>query len=208
MRKKFLSLTLLLSSCFLASCELIEGWPNNINIPTGQGGGGAAPVPPSAPAPSLVIENGSLAGFTVHAPEARMNDPRAGLPSYVYLQIRKDAVALPGPTIDDASYSLYFLDAPSITTERNYLPRGMKVRVNSRLEYVVDINDFEGEVSLARVELRKVAGGETGDTIETRFIFAARGEGVGPGVAHAIQIRAVVDGVSGRATRPVAIEAR
>jgi hypothetical protein len=64
-----------------------------------------------------------------------------------------------------------------------YSAEGYRVVVNPSLAYEVAIDDFEYEVTLARVELCPTDG-----VIESWFVFV--GDAGAGGVAHAITIRA------------------
>ena len=177
----------------IGACDLIDHLPPP---PYGGGGGGGAG------GQALVIDHEPLTGFTVYEADARRNDPRAGEPSYVYLQAGVDAVRLPGPVVRDVTpSSLFVLENPGVVEDAT----GFTVTVNGRLGYRVAIDDFEDEISLARVELVR-----RGDVITSSFIFPGRaGEPYGGGVAHGLTIQAVVYGAAaGLPTGPVTVEAR
>ena len=175
-----------------ASCDLIDHLPRPPYGGGGTGGSGGS---------ALIIDHESLAGFTVSDAEALRNNPLAGEPEYVFLLAGRDAVRLPGPKVPEGvAPSLFVLEQPGVVEDED----GFTVTVNRRLSYRVAIDDFENEISLARVELVK-----TGDVISSSFIFPGRAAPpYGGGVAHGLTIAAVVDGVAGPGTIPVTVEAR
>ena len=178
----------------LGSCDLIDHLPPP---PYGGHGGGSG----GSGGATLVINHQPLTGFTVSEADARRKDPRAGEPEYVYLQAGRDAVRLPGPAVPDVGApSLFTLESPGVVEDKG----GFTVTVNGRLGYRVAIDDFEQEISLARVELVR-----QGDVITSSFIFPGHaGAPYGGGVAHGLTIQAVVGGVAGAPTSPVTVEAR
>lgn len=197
----------------LSSCEIIENWP--IFPPHGGGSGGRGGPSGSGgnrgrgestfvePVGALVINAFPLAGFEIYEAEDRRGDPRAG-GDYIYLKNHVDAVALHALPVVDLAPSLWVLENAGIAHGSGRID----VQVNARLGYRVDITDFEGEVSLGRVYVERVSHLVGPATIESTFIFAARGEGLGGGVAHDVTIRALVNGVLQAGTPPVGIEAR
>jgi hypothetical protein len=182
----------------LCGCELIDNWPN---IPTHP-----EPGPGPGPGPSagaIFIDNGLTLDYTVYEPQEKQNNPAAGDPSYVYLAIGREAVRLGANPVQDKTPSLFYPDRAAITKTAV----GFVVRLNDRLSYVVEIDDFEGEVALSQVALRRVeAPGLT--NLESSFIFTAQGGCCGGGVAHSLTIRPVVDGVPGGRSTPYSIESR
>lgn len=167
----------------------------------------AEPTPPGDAGETLripVAGGPTDDGWTVWDPADRQNDPRAGEPWYVYLLIGVDAVALPGPVlaVDDATAAeLLTGDGESATwTVGDESYAGLTVRVNDRLGYRFDIDDFEDEVSPIRVDLTHEGG-----AIHSRFVFAADGT---DGVAHDAVARAILDGVESDPTDPWTLEAR
>lgn len=78
---------------------------------------------------------------------------------------------------------------------------GIAVTVNDRLRFERKIEDYEDEVMpLAQVELIELGG-----IIDSAFIMIANGR---DGVAHDIEISALIDGIPGEPTSPVTIEMR
>jgi hypothetical protein len=143
----------------------------------------------------------SLAGYTAFSPDQKMGNPSAGDPTNVYLRDGKDAVVLLGPPLPDGGAPLV-LRNPSIALAHaaGSPPTGYAVVVNDHLTYSVEIDDFEMEVVLARVDVCR-----TGGNLESRFYFAA--PALGNGVARMVTIRPVVDGVPAATTSaPVNIE--
>jgi hypothetical protein len=163
----------------------------------------AAESPDAGSVATLVIADpaASLDGYSRFVPDEKRNNPSAGDPSYVYLQRGTEAVVIAGPDVASAS-GLFTLVNPSIdligATESS--ADGYTVAVNSQLGYRVAIDDFEYEVTLARVELSEVS-----QVIQSRFVFSANS--TASGVAHDITITA-----SGAqplsATAPVTVEVR
>ena len=161
----------------------------------GSEGGGCAAL-------TVVDAAVSLDGYTRFSPDEKRNNPSAGDPSYVFLAAGSEAVVIPGPDVTSQP-GLFALDHPSIALvgDAGSGANGYAVTVNGRLGYRVTIADFEAEVSLARVELCEANG-----AIDGNFVFTGNA-GAG-GVAHAITIAAVVDGVTSPPATPVTVEVR
>lgn len=143
----------------------------------------------------------SLDGYSRFVPDEKRNNPSAGEPSYVYLHAGTEAVVIDGPDVARAD-GLFALMNPSIDLvgATDFSADGYTVTANSQLAYRVAIDDFEYEVTLARVELS-----DTGQAIQSRFIFSANP--TASGVAHDIAITAVgVPALS--AAQPVTVEVR
>jgi hypothetical protein len=144
----------------------------------------------------------SLEGFTIHQPEDRMSDPRAGEPEYVYLVADEDAVEMDGPTItqDDGLdvQSLFIVDDPRIV-DTMIRETPFEIILNDQLLYRVVIDDFEDEIDLAKVDLTLMDG-----EVRSEFVFV----GVGRGVAHDVTICAVVEDEIIRCSEPLSIESR
>lgn len=125
-----------------------------------------------------------LDGVALFQPAEKQGDPRAGRPSYVYLAAGKEGVILPGPTVTAADGLLITgTSSLSLVGAGQYSADGYHVVVNPSLAYDVAIDDFEYEVTLARVELCPKDG-----SIESWFIFV--GNPGASGVAHAITVGA------------------
>jgi hypothetical protein len=152
----------------------------------------------------VVLENGpgTLDGEQVYRAADRQGDPRAQDPAYVYLARGHDAVALAGPSFpadsalaqagDGAGFS--WADVAPLFTDV------MTVRVNARLAYSVSFDDYEDEVTLARVEVWS-----DNDRIVSCFIFASHD---GDGVVHDVTIAGKVDGAPRSRTGALSIEVR
>jgi hypothetical protein len=125
-----------------------------------------------------------LDGVALFQPAQKQGDPRAGEPWYVYLAAGTEGVILPGPTVTAADGLLVTgASSLSLVGARQYSADGYHVVVNPSLAYDVAIDDFEYEVTLARVELCPKDG-----SIESWFIFV--GNPGASGVAHTITVGA------------------
>ena len=147
----------------------------------------------------------SLHGYTIYKASEKVNDPRAQDPTFIYLIINQDAVRLTGPYLSVADAvnvnELFVVDNPKIQyiNRRPYSADGIRVTVNAHLVYELYATDYEYEVKLARVKLRKENG-----MLKTRFLFAATSDGV----AQDMQISVLVDGVKIRTATAFTIESR
>lgn len=147
-------------------------------------------------------------GYEVYDPDELRDDPRAGDPSYIFLDYGVDAVRLPGPAFAVAAEdldSLFVIEDPSVDSYQwgdELWEDGIAVTVNPRLRFELKIEDYEDEVTpLAEVSLI-----DTGDAIESEFVIIANGR---DGVAHNLEITAWIDGEqAGDPTPPVTIEMR
>lgn len=142
---------------------------------------------------SLLIAdpNAPIAGYDRFAPDEKRNNPSAGDPSYVYLHAGTEAVVIAGPDVASAG-GLFTLTNPGIDLigATDVSADGYTVTVNGQLGYRVAIDDFEYEVTLARVELSQVSQLQVeGQVIQSRFVFTANP--TASGVAHDIAITAV-----------------
>jgi hypothetical protein len=147
----------------------------------------------------------SLVGYLQMGPSAYLNDPRAGKPSYLYLDGGKDALILPGfpVTYEAASVDVSAAKLTTCVGQASGCPEGYRVQVNERLSYQIKISDWEEEIALGQVDLCLNNG-----TLTTEFVFAGLGVYLGGGVAHDVTITPILDGVSGTPTAPVTIECR
>ena len=143
----------------------------------------------------------SLDGYGRFVPDEKRNNPSAGDPSYVYLHAGTEAVVIAGPDVASAT-GLFTLVNPGIalTGAAEFSADGYTVTVNSQLGYRVAIDDFEYEVTLARVELSEVS-----QVIQSRFVFSANP--TASGVAHDVAIIAA-GAPALSATAPVTVEVR
>jgi len=153
---------------------------------------------------TMTISKLDLSEYTIYEPEERLSDPAAQSPEYVFLVAGKEAVRVEGPEIEGAVH--FVLENEEIREVdhgyfEDYWTTGFEVIVNSHLTYTIAIEDFEGEVDLAKVEL-----GLRDNTIESTFIFAASPSG--DGVAHDINITALIDGEGVRSKKARSIEVR
>jgi len=152
---------------------------------------------------ALVIADptASLDGYGRFVPDEKRNNPSAGDPSYVYLHAGTEAVVIAGPDVASAT-GLFTLVNPSIDLigATEFSADGYTVTVNGQLGYRVAIDDFEYEVTLARIELSEVS-----QVIQSRFVFSANP--TASGVAHDIAITAS-GAPSLSATAPVTVEVR
>jgi hypothetical protein len=152
----------------------------------------------------LTIRNLDLSKYTLYEAEERICDPAAQSPEYVFLVAGKEAVRVEGPEIEGAAY--FVLENEEIREVdysyfEDYWAAGFEVIVNSHLTYTIAIIDFEDEFDLAEVEL-----GLRDNTIESTFIFAASPSG--DGVAHDINITALIDGEGVTSKKARSIEVR
>jgi hypothetical protein len=149
----------------------------------------------------LVILNPdiSLDGYRRFLPDEKRKD--AGDPAYVELRAGMDAVAIAGPDVASAS-GLFALMNPSIDLigATASSAAGYAVTVNGHFLYRIAIDDFEYEVTLARVELSEV-----NQIIQSQFVFAANP--TASGVAHSITITAT-GATALSAADPVTVEVR
>jgi hypothetical protein len=161
---------------------------------------------------SLVIRNPAidLSQYTVATVEERRNHPDAGELEYAYLRRGKEAVTVPGPSLESPDGALFKLEGEEILTSPqppyrdpadSFLDNPFRVRVNPRLSFDVMADDFEDEVQLAQVELIR-----EGSSIQTVFTFT--GHPSETGVAHDMTITPIVDGTRGTPSEPVTIECR
>jgi hypothetical protein len=145
----------------------------------------------------------SLQPYARFTPTEKRNNPEAGDPEYIYLKAGSEAVVLEGPEtfagdggLTITTPSIYVFDKHGSSAD------GYKVVVNSNLRYMINMDDFEYEVTVARVELCQRNG-----NVESHFVFAATPGA--SGVVHSISI-----GTSGTAgpilppTDHVSIEVR
>ena len=146
----------------------------------------------SEEAEALTITNIDLSGYTVYDAAEKTGNPAAGAPEYIFLVAGKEAVTLEGPEVGGKEY---FIVKNEKIREVGYgyfeddWDSGYEITINSHLAYTIAIEDFEDEVytTLAEVLLKL-----EGNTIESTFIFAASPSG--SGVAHDIEINALIDG--------------
>src|SRR4029078_9939027 len=133
----------------------------------------------------IAAPGASLDGSSRFTADEKRNNPSAGDPSYVYLHAGTEAVVIPGPDVTDAG-QLFTLMNPSIDLigATDVAADGYSVTVNGHLGYRVAIDDFEYEVTLARVELSQVSPVLEGQVVQSRFVFAANP--TASGVAHDI----------------------
>jgi len=153
---------------------------------------------------TMTISKLDLSEYTIYEPEERIFDPAAQSSEYVFLVAGKEAVSVEGPEIEGAAY--FVLENEEIRkVDYGYFEddwtAGFEVIVNSHLIYTIAIEDFEGEFDLAEVELDL-----RDNTIESTFIFAASPSG--DGVAHDINITALIDGEGVTSKKARAIEVR
>ena len=157
--------------------------------------------------PPLVSADGcqsfgdTLNDYAQFLPDEKRNNPDAGDLSYIYLTSHQ-AVVISGPTVASGPRPLQLI-GPSIflATSQDGSADGYNVVANENLGYAISIDDFEYELTLARVELC-----EQGGQVNSRFIFAA--SGVADGVAHDLRITSVVDGTRRDTSPPYTIEVR
>jgi hypothetical protein len=134
----------------------------------------------------------------------RVGDPRAGDPGWVYLEIRNDAVWIPGPTVPTAG-----MDTEVIRDHQRWGTDGSDGTVavlvaGDDLEYRVFVPDYPGyvlEVVPLEAELCAVDGAVT-----SRFALAAA-DPANTGVLHSVTIEAEVDGSVVGVSEPITIEA-
>jgi hypothetical protein len=143
----------------------------------------------------------SLQRYERFTPAEKRNNPEAGDPDYIFLAAGREAVVIDGPTIMGAAPLQLQQPAISIVNPRDTGADGYRVVVNRSLSYAVPIDDFEYEVTLARVEVC-----DQGGAIQSRFIFAAAP--AGDGVAHDLTIIPVVGGSPLAPSIPYTIEVR
>jgi hypothetical protein len=155
----------------------------------------------------LVLKNPAqpLTGYLALGPVQYQKDPRAGEPSYVYLDAGKDAVILSGPV---TAYAATKVDAsaPKLTTCVNEEAAcqshdGYLVQVNERLSYLITIEDWEDEIALGQIDLCLNNG-----SLTAQFIFA--GLRTCDGVAHEVTITPTLDNGKGIPTTPITVECR
>jgi hypothetical protein len=140
------------------------------------------------------------------APSGFQHDSRAGDPSYAYLDAGKDAVVLPGPSVSYGASSIAVVSA-KITTCVNAESAclghdGYRVQVNDQLAYVVNIEDWEDEIALGRLELCMNAG-----ALSAQLVFAGVGGYLGGGVAD-VTVVAIFNGATSAPTSALTIECR
>jgi hypothetical protein len=156
----------------------------------------------------LVVSNPTVStdGIPLFWPAEKTNNPKAGDPTYVYLEAGSEGVVLLGPNVSDGA-GLFALQSQSIdlmpsSVDPDAPPLGYRAIINHDLGYEVAINDFEMEVSLAQVELCQQSG-----SITSQFIFLANPGA--SGVAHDITITAIAHSTTISApTSPVTVEVR
>jgi hypothetical protein len=169
----------------------------------GNGADADAPASDAGSLAALVIADplASLDGYGRFVPDEKRNNPSAGDPSYVYLHAGTEAVVIAGPDVAGAS-GLFTLVDPSIDLigATDFSADGYTVTVNGELGYRVAIDDFEYEVTLARVELSQAS-----PVIRSRFVF--RANPTASGVAHDIAITSVGPPALS-ASAPVTVEVR
>jgi hypothetical protein len=160
----------------------------------GGGGSGACPV----------IDNpaATLSGYQQFTPDQKAGDPRAQDPTYVYLVAGREAVVLTGPTTADDGQP-FQLRNPTIALANptDTSATGYHVTVDDHLSYLVDIDDFEFEIELARVEICQTSG-----QLRSHLVF--RGAPLASGVAHSVITRPAIDGVAYFPTAPITVEVR
>jgi hypothetical protein len=123
-------------------------------------------------------------GYDIYGPEEITSDRAAQEPEYMFLIAGKDAVKVAGPEINGSQYCV--VDNQKIVKNES----GFSVTINSHVSYIIEIDDFEDEISLAEVQLS--LQGNT--TTLSNFIFAAAPDN--NGVARNIRITALVDGIA------------
>lgn len=165
--------------------------------------GTPAGVAPAGCVP-LVVSNPTVStdGIQLFWPAEKTNNPKAGDPTYVYLEAGREGVVLLGPNVPDST-GYFALQAQAIkfmVSGPDPSPVGYLVFINQDFGYTVAINDFEMEVSLARVELCQQS-----ESITSQFAFLANPGA--SGVAHDITITAAAHSttISGP-TSPVTVE--
>ena len=148
----------------------------------------------------------SLDGIPLFWPAEKTNNPKAGDPTYVYLEAGREGVVLHGPNIPDTAGAFALqsqsIDLMSSSVDPDALPLGYRAIINHDFGYMVAIDNFEKEVSLARVELCQQSGSFT-----SQFVFLANPGA--SGVAQNITITAAAHSTTISApTSPVTVEVR
>ncbi|HEY0705395.1 MAG TPA: hypothetical protein VGG33_01270, partial [Polyangia bacterium] len=159
------------------------------------------PIEPIADPCAVVLgpDADLLTTLKIGRPEEERCVPEADDSSFVALTIGREALMVAGPTITlpvDACTPL----APRIEDRAASPDRGSdgyRIVVNARLQYDVKVDDFEREVTVAKVELF-----ERGGQLESRFFFAAKNQGK----ARNLIISALVDGVPVASTLGFTVE--
>lgn len=185
-----------LGGCESAPFGQDQSWPD---FPAGTTPAGCTP---------LVVSDSTVStdGIPLFWPAEKTNNPKAQDAKYVYLEAGREGVVLLGPNVPDTA-GAFALQSQSIglmtnSVDPDALPLGYRVFINHDFGYMVSINDFEEEVSLARVGLCQQNGSFT-----SQFVFVANA-GVS-GVAHDITITAVAHSTEiSLPTSPVTVEVR
>jgi len=169
------------------------------DIPAGTAPAGCVP---------LVVSNPtvSLDGIPLFWPAEKTNNPKAGDPTYVYLEAGREGVVLHGPNIPDTAGAFTLqsqsIDLMSSSVDPDALPLGYRAIINHDFGYMVAIDNFEKEVSLARVVLCQQSGSFT-----SQFVFLANPGA--SGVAQNMTITAAAHSTTISApTSPVTVEVR
>ena len=152
------------------------------------------------------LPGSSLDGFTVYEPDELRNDPRAGDPSYVFLDQGRDAIyvrAAPVPLAQAATLTLGG-GARAMYPHQwgdNAWDQGVMLDMDEHVRYVIEADDFENEFGV-HDEVDVEIAGETATPV---LILVGSGAG---GVAQDVAIRIIVDGVAGERSPAFAVEVR
>jgi hypothetical protein len=156
----------------------------------------------------LVVSDSTVSteGIQLFWPAEKTNNPKAQDAKYVYLDAGREGVVLLGPNVPDTAGAFalqsQFIGLMSSSEDPYALPPGYRVFINHDFGYMVSINDFEEEVSLARVDLCQQNGSFT-----SQFVFVANAGA--RGVAQDITITAVAHSTAiSEPTSPVTVEVR
>jgi len=177
-------------------------------------GCGAQPLPDTAAGTvptgcvPLVVSSPAVStdGISLFWPAEKMNNPKAGDPTYIYLEAGREGVVLHGPNVPDTSgpFALQSqsIDLMTSSVDPDASPLGYRAVINQDFGYMVAIDDFEMEVSLARVDLCQQSG-----SITSQFVLVANPGA--SGVARDLTITAAAHSTTISApTSPVTIEVR
>lgn len=124
----------------------------------------------------LVISNTSLkldvADFAIYGEDEAPRHPEG----HIFLSLQEEGIDIAGPNISATGID-FELEYEQIS---EYTSEVWIVHANAQLSYRIDLKDYDGELGLAQVKLRRV-----GDVIESSFIFLAH-EGVYGGLPGAL----------------------
>lgn len=166
--------------------------------PTPRTAASPTPLPPAKGPLTIINPKWSLSNFRIYDEH---RSPRKG--DLVFLLTGKEGVRVSGPPFSSRMISveldrIFYSENPAMLPLRGSEEKGFMVRFNEHLSYKIVINDFEDEIDLAQVDLRKEP-----QEISSEFIFVAQGGGI-----LTLRIAALWDGRTVAVSSPVRVEVR